>query len=755
MKATKHHTPRCRRRHHLACAVLALLSTLALTACYDDDKLWNAIDEQDQRIAALEQWQKSAAGNIEALQAIVSGQDYITAVTPIANPDDPDTPLDYTITFNRQGPVTLYNGLPGPTGPQGPQGEQGPQGNPGSTPVISVTPGTDGNWYWTLNGSLLKDNNGNPVRANALDGQNGAPGPDGNPGTPGTDGSTGPTGPTGTDAILPQLKIGQQLTAANILPPSGTAAWTPDAIYLSVDNGTTWTLVTGKQGEDGTGTKLFTAVTVTDDCLCLTLPGGKTIQVPRYSPAALNFALPLNGFDEVLNPKDAIPLLASDKAVIKYSLTGAADSGLLFISTEISSTVSGWKAKVDLYAKTIKITLPGTSDKGTGTLWVTATNNAGLTLHYRLTLKEFAFRGKGTSANPYLLSTSHELRYLAASIDDGKDYKDEYFRLENDINLESKNWLPIGNAIHKPGTNNRPSFKGNFNGNGYSISGLKVNTWHSAGFFGCVDGGTIENLTLISPEVKADSIYCGALAAWCEETILKNCYVRGGSCIAPQSIGGMIGHAHQITSINNCHVKEMTLTATDDNPLEILNHIGGLVGSTDIITPTTIEKCSASNCTITAHKRHCGGLIGSFYKDKNGLLRLIACYTTGTVIGPTIKDNTDILKPGALLGSATGNHPKIEMTGCYTSCELQNLDNTPYPMPTMAGFINNDGEDPIPGGTYTACYYLTSQKAPDPLPAGLTYQKPEDGSAPSIDALNAVTNDAYNSDGTLVTEKWK
>lgn len=128
MKATRyHHNPRHRRHHHrhLACAVLALLSALALTACYDDDKLWNAIDEQDQRIAALEQWQKSAAGNIEALQAIVSGQDYITAVTPIADPDDPDTPLGYTITFNRQGTVTLYNGLTGLTGPQGPQGTAG------------------------------------------------------------------------------------------------------------------------------------------------------------------------------------------------------------------------------------------------------------------------------------------------------------------------------------------------------------------------------------------------------------------------------------------------------------------------------------------------------------------------------------------------------------------------------------------------------------------------------------------------------
>lgn len=394
MKATRyHHNPR-HHRHHLTCAVLALLSALALTACYDDDKLWNAINEQEQRIAALEQWQKSAVRNIEALHAIVSGRDYITAVTPIADPNDPDTPLGYTITFNRQGPVTLYNGLPGPQGPQGPQGEQGPQGNPGPTPVISVTSGADGNWYWTLNGSLLKDNNGNPVRANALDGQDGAPGPDG---APGSDGPTGPTGPGGTDAVLPQLKTGQQLTAANIVPPTGTAAWTPDAIYLSVDNGTTWTLVTGKQGEDDTITKLFTNVTIKDDCLVLTLSGeGGTISIPR-TPATLTFRLITQSTNEELSPEKLtkpINLTSGDganpitKAAIRCTITGNTNAvGTLLVTHVLSGT--GWKAEIDQEKKEITLTIPTGADSNTqtATLWITATNNDGLTLHYCLTFR--------------------------------------------------------------------------------------------------------------------------------------------------------------------------------------------------------------------------------------------------------------------------------------------------------------------------------------------------------------------------------
>lgn len=527
-------------------------------------------------------------------------------------------------------------------------------------------------------------------------------------------------------------------------------AWTTDAIYLSVDNGSTWTQVSGNPGQNGEKFTIFSSADIEGDYLRMTLHDGTIIQIPCYKPASLRFILPLNGSDEVIEPTDTIPLLASDKAVIKYSPIGAADSGTLLVSTEISSTEYAWKAEVDLHARAIKIILPSKDKvKGIATLWVTATNNAGITLHYRFTLKEFALRGEGTSASPYLLSTSRELRYLAATVDDGNDYEGVYFRLENDIDLESKNWIPMGRE--------KGIFKGNFDGNGHSISGLKVNTKEYAGFFGYVSGSTLENLTLLSPEVKADTTYCGALAGWCEKAIIKDCYVRGGSCIANAEIGGMIGSAKNIF-ISNCHVKEMTLTATDEHVGGYWDRkkIGGLIGYivSDYGSVLEIKNCSASGCTITAYMMDCGGLIGAFLKNKSKL-KIIACYTTGTVIGPTIVLSGDTIKPGALLGSAFGDHPKVEMIGCYTSCELRDLDNKLYSTPTMAGFINNDGEGETPGGTYKASYYITSQNTPSPLPAGLTYLKPEVDIATMIDALNTATNGAYNSNGTLVTERWR
>ena len=128
--------------------LFGIIMAIVLSGCYNDDKLWNALDEQEQRIEALESWQKVMNSNIEALQSLVDGQDYITKVTPVTLNGEV---VGYTITFKSQSPITIYNGE------KGDKGDKGDQGITTDVPVISVIREKDGNWYWTLNGELLKD----------------------------------------------------------------------------------------------------------------------------------------------------------------------------------------------------------------------------------------------------------------------------------------------------------------------------------------------------------------------------------------------------------------------------------------------------------------------------------------------------------------------------------------------------------------------------------------------------------------------
>lgn len=185
--------------------LLIAIAVLSLAGCkYDDDAIWDAVRNLEERMITMETWQKQASDEIALLKAITDESDYILSVVPVM---EGDTPKGYTITFKKSGTITLLNGE---------------KGDKGDTPLISLKQENDGNWYWTLNGSLMTDASGTPIRANGTNGTNGTPAP------------------------TPQLKTGRQLKVDSM---AGT--WQDDAFYLSVDNGKTWNKVSGDKGDKG------------------------------------------------------------------------------------------------------------------------------------------------------------------------------------------------------------------------------------------------------------------------------------------------------------------------------------------------------------------------------------------------------------------------------------------------------------------------------------------------------------------------
>ena len=160
-----------------------LLAALALTACeYDDSALWEQVNQNTERIAALEAWQAETNTNIQSLQTLLNTADYITAVTPVTENEEE---VGYTISFLNSDPITIHNGTAG------------------STPEIGVKKGEDGNWYWTLNGDLLTGENDKPIQAN------------------------------GDSAPVPQLKTGNSLT--NVTHDTAGDAIEPEAIVSGTD----------------------------------------------------------------------------------------------------------------------------------------------------------------------------------------------------------------------------------------------------------------------------------------------------------------------------------------------------------------------------------------------------------------------------------------------------------------------------------------------------------------------------------------
>ena len=333
-------------------AFLLLLAALTLAACkYDDSELWEQVNQnteelaaQAARIAALEAWQAETNTNIQALQTLLSTTDYITAVTPVVKDG---VEVGYTISFLHTPAITIYHGT------------KGDKGDKGDTPQIGATQADDGNWYWTLNGELLTDTDGNPIRAN------------------GTQGGQGDQGPAGDDAPLPQLATGAKLTDQGITTDSQNNPIAADAIYLSVDGGQTWTRVSGEKGEQGdtgaTGPKgdsFFKGVDTTNaDYILFTLADGSTFQVPRYTGISLTFDVP------------GVSLPYGQTAKIKCIVTGidnpTADNLYLITAPD------GWKVVInnDL---SINVTAPDADSEGE--ILVMLDNKKGSTTIGRITV---------------------------------------------------------------------------------------------------------------------------------------------------------------------------------------------------------------------------------------------------------------------------------------------------------------------------------------------------------------------------------
>ena len=226
-----------------------LLAGTVFTSCrddYDDTALWDTVNNHEQRLAALEEWQNETNHNIQSLYTLINTTDYITSVTPLV---EGGVEVGYTITFLHSDPITIYHGKKGDKGDKGEQGDKGDQGEQGvagqdgadgHTPQIGLTQEADGNWYWTMDGQLMLDPQGNPIRANGEDGQDGQDGTDGKPGQDGQDGKPAP---------VPQISLGSSIEGGTIATDNGTTL--SEAWYLSVDNGETWYRISGDKGETG------------------------------------------------------------------------------------------------------------------------------------------------------------------------------------------------------------------------------------------------------------------------------------------------------------------------------------------------------------------------------------------------------------------------------------------------------------------------------------------------------------------------
>jgi uncharacterized repeat protein (TIGR02543 family) len=195
--------------------------------------------------------------------------------------------------------------------------------------------------------------------------------------------------------------------------------------------------------------------------------------------------------------------------------------------------------------------------------------------------------GGGTQENPYLIANEKELAWLAYATNTGLNFSSGVFaKLVNHLNLSAYMWEPIGNGAT---LSVNTKWQGQFDGGGYTITGLQINKAHNQvsynGLFGSIYGSDakVVNLGIENASVYLESssnVYVGVLAGQVERGLIETCYIKNAMVEANntgayQYMGGLIG-ASTNASIQNCYV---FATLNSFNTQENASYAGSLLGN--------------------------------------------------------------------------------------------------------------------------------------------------------------------------------
>jgi hypothetical protein len=310
---------------------------------------------------------------------------------------------------------------------------------------------------------------------------------------------------------------------------------------------------------------------------------------------------------------------------------------------------------------------------------------------------------------------------------------DGHYVLEADIDLSGyPNWEPIGRFVpvsENPEDAENPdpafAFSGSFNGNGYKISNVTINSdvFYGVGLFGCTLGNgeevVIENIILENVMVSGYWIVGGLIGYQFEGCLVKNIHLSGNNntITGNNGLGGIIGGG--VEDIEDCSAVANIVVVGDQyggGSAGILG--GGLVGC-------LIKNCSAQGsitATATADGPGCyalGGLVGSL--GEGGELR------DSNVSQVTISTGEGAVMIGGILGYGgdfLDEDPNAVKTQ-IVSCSVQQVTIT---APDSASRI---------GGLLGGSFYLEMYAA--------LHQTPS-----SFDAKNCTVQSSSITGGTLV-----
>lgn len=302
------------------------------------------------------------------------------------------------------------------------------------------------------------------------------------------------------------------------------------------------------------------------------------------------------------------------------------------------------------------------------------------------------------AANALEISTAAELASFRDRVNAGMSYEGLTVKLTADIDLSTQgNWNPIGNRYALNGGTSvdtteednkayRKAFKGTFDGQGHTISGLFINsnaenykapkaapkggnknTSSYAALFGYVDNATVKNFTINGTVLGTDVAgVIGILGDKCTvDSIVSNVTVGGQigeneEALLRGKAGGIINMTKGAGStIKNC-INNGDVRSDESNVENRGDYAGGIIAliQHDNIT---IENCKNTG-NISTYNYHVGGIVGGAARTDGTIFNVTIenCENEGAI---TSTDGKDGHYAGAIIGLC-GSYSKVTIDKC-------------------------------------------------------------------------------------------
>ncbi|MBE6270988.1 MAG: hypothetical protein E7101_08560 [Prevotella ruminicola] len=225
----------------------------------------------------------------------------------------------------------------------------------------------------------------------------------------------------------------------------------------------------------------------------------------------------------------------------------------------------------------------------------------------------WAWSGSGTAESPYQITSTADLDQLATDVNSGTEHEGDYFVLTtdltyshetdwNDASSTENNFTPIGGYF-----NDFRYFKGHFDGQGHTISGIRIYQSGSetekryAALFGLIDGAEVKNVFLADARFTG-YYYCGPIVGYNDNGRVENCHVLSDVTVHTVTTnayfhGGVVGN--NLGTITGC-TSAASITAAVS-----CKYNGGITGHGS----GTVEDCIYFGSTV-AGDRYVGAIIG-------------------------------------------------------------------------------------------------------------------------------------------------